>query len=295
MSQNTKLDDNFKKNIVTIYDTIYKSSDNQYIDIFLCGGVSTKEKRSVRDSLRVRMEKNKKLRILYPEDLFNELMNIDRNYDLLSLEYFLAQNCDFIGIVCESPGSLVELGAFANHSEIKARVIAMIEKKRKRDKSFIMLGPIKTIKKTNKDNVLYYSPQGVNELSKELISQINRLYNKGDYKKSKSINNIIGIHYFIPMVLYFHHSVEVDTMLDGLRYLLKEHCKVEVSDDNMLFRPALKLLYKEKRIIRDGKVYRLTDMGYKYMRKVLSNTNLENRTRLQDEIAFDILRGKYYS
>jgi len=123
LSQNTKLDDNFKKNIVTIYDTIYKSSDNQYIDIFLCGGVSTKEKRSVRDSLRVRMEKNKKLRILYPEDLFNELMNIDRNYDLLSLEYFLAQNCDFIGIVCESPGSLVELALCGRIVVVRSEVV----------------------------------------------------------------------------------------------------------------------------------------------------------------------------
>lgn len=40
-----------------------------------------------------------------------------KKYDLLTLEKFLASNSDIILIVCESPGSFTELGAFVNNSE----------------------------------------------------------------------------------------------------------------------------------------------------------------------------------
>ena len=63
-----------------------------------------------------------------------EILNKDKESDLLSLEKFLADNCDIICIICESAGSLVELGAFTNNDATVGKVIAVIEEKRKKIK-----------------------------------------------------------------------------------------------------------------------------------------------------------------
>ncbi|WP_346896728.1 hypothetical protein [Clostridium sp. UBA7503] len=93
-----------------IYTDIYNKINREYIDVFLCGGVSTNES-YLRDWVRIEFEKNK-IRALYPEDLFMDILNRDKKMDLLSLEDFLAENSDIICVMPESPGSLVELGAF---------------------------------------------------------------------------------------------------------------------------------------------------------------------------------------
>lgn len=94
-----------------IYNQIFSKINHGNIDLFLCGGASTKEKKSVRDHIKEKLVDNSNLSILYPEDLFIEMLS-RKKYDLLTLEKFLANNSDVILIVCESPGSFTELGAF---------------------------------------------------------------------------------------------------------------------------------------------------------------------------------------
>ena len=106
-----------------IYNNIFCNIRHRNIDLFLCGAASTKEKKSNRDIIRSRLENNDNLSILYPEDMFMEMLN-RKKYDLLTLEKFLASNSDIILIVCESPGSFTELGAFVNNrvSSIKRSI-----------------------------------------------------------------------------------------------------------------------------------------------------------------------------
>ena len=66
-----------------------------------------------------------------------EVLNETKDADLLSYEQFLANNSHMIVIVCESAGSLVELGAFTNNEYTVDKVIASVDKKRTKDKSFI--------------------------------------------------------------------------------------------------------------------------------------------------------------
>lgn len=42
-----------------------------------------------------------------------------KKYDLFTLENFLAENSDLIMIVCESPGSFTELGAFTSNEKTR--------------------------------------------------------------------------------------------------------------------------------------------------------------------------------
>ena len=85
-----------------IYNEIFCNIQHGNIDLFLCGAASTKEKTSYRDIIRGKLEDNANLSILYPEDMFMEMLN-RKKYDLLTLEKFLASNSDIILIVCESP------------------------------------------------------------------------------------------------------------------------------------------------------------------------------------------------
>jgi len=286
------------KILIKIHDNIYKQINQNYVDVFLCGGASNNDI-YIRDSVRDNLKKIKNIRILYPEDLFIEMLYRDKQSDLLSLEKFLADNCDIICIICESPGALVELGAFTNNDTIN-KVIAVIEKKREKDKSFIMLGPIKLIKKINKDNVIFYSKDNLSELNEKLKKRL--ISTKFKYIKAKkeankqSINSIIGLYYFIPIILYFFNSLELNMMITYLRYLFKEN-KYKETEFDTLFRSSLKLLYKDKliqkNIVNSNNFYKLTVKGYNTIINVLNDVNIEDKSKLYDSVRFGIISDKY--
>ena len=82
-----------------IYEKIFSNIQQGNIDVFLCGRATDSEKPSYRDKIRDILKDDKSISILYPEDLFTEMLN-KKKYDLLTLEKFLANNSDLIVIVC---------------------------------------------------------------------------------------------------------------------------------------------------------------------------------------------------
>lgn len=105
-----------------------------------------------------------------------EILNKTKDADLLSYEQFLASNSHVIVIICESAGSLVELGAFTNNEYTVDKVIAAVDKKLAKHKSFIMLGPIKYLKKRNKLNVIECGQDELDfakRLSRDIREKIN--------------------------------------------------------------------------------------------------------------------------
>lgn len=147
------MDDSIVKRI---YEDIFLYIEHSNIDLFLCGGASNKNYTSNRDLLRKRLEGNDKISIFYPEDMFMELLD-RKKYDLLTLESFLADNSDLILIVCESPGSFAELGAFVNNERTLDKVVVLIQKQYKHAKSFIMQGPVRYVLSRNRKNVIYFN------------------------------------------------------------------------------------------------------------------------------------------
>ena len=139
-----------------IYHNVFSKIRKANVDLFLCGAASTREKTSYRDKLRDKLKQYNRISVLYPEDLFLEVLN-RKKYDLLTLEKFLANNCDYIVIVCESPGSFTELGAFVNNSDTVDKVIVLLQTKYKNAKSFIRQGPVQYIYSKNKNHVIYYN------------------------------------------------------------------------------------------------------------------------------------------
>jgi len=288
-------DKKISKSMDFIYDQLYKSMQQDIIDIFLCGGVSYKSRRSLRDRIKKELLSLNKFRILYPEDLFMDVINLNKDNNLLALEQLLAQNCDCICIVCESVGSFVELGAFTNNPETFEKVVALVQSKYKNEKSFIILGPIKYIQSKNKDNVVFYNSD-LNQTKKHLIAA---LKNFKSTLTSKDINTIVGLHYFILLILFFFRSISVKVLASCLfDLIILKGFNITKTDFDIIFRAAIKLLYKEKSVEsyneNDNKFYQITPKGLLDCEMLISKTTVYKKWLLCDKIRLKIFQHTYY-
>lgn len=290
-----------KCRIVTdIYQQIYCKFSEQYIVVFLCGAASNKKHKSLRDKVRVLLENEKKtfwhrpFKIFYPEDLLIEILNKTKEADLLSYEQFLANNSHMIVIICESAGSLVELGAFTNNEYTVDKVIAAIDKNLAKYKSFIMLGPVKYLKKRNKLNVIEYGKDEV-DFARRLSKDI-REKSKLSNNKSSMINltTIVGMHYFIQLILYFWKSLNSKELVSIIEYISGKE-KIEYDDFKVLFNASLKLLFQDKKIVKitgeQYSSYKLTNIGYETMKLMITDCT---RTGLCDKIRVELMHNEFY-
>lgn len=284
-----------------IYEEIYLHVEQSNIDIFLCGGASSRSNISKRDQLRKQLEKNKKISIFYPEEMFMEFLN-RKKYDLLTLESFLADNSDLILIVCESPGSFAELGAFVNNERTLNKVVVLIQKKYKKAKSFIRQGPVQYVELHNKENVIYF-----NDDTENLVREVNRyidkkywFYRSKKYQQyapeTKDINLISGQFYFILLLLYFDNRVEIKQMNMLLREIYFER-NYRADSFEVLYTAALKRLYKEGMLLKSVEngenFYRLTSKGYSRVKTLLNDVNIAKRDHVVNKIRMKILQAQY--
>lgn len=288
--------------IKKIYQDVFLYIQHSNIDLFLCGGASNKTNISNRDQLRKRLEKNNKLSIFYPEDMFMELLS-RKKYDLFTLENFLAENSDLIMIVCESPGSFTELGAFTSNRKILDKLIVLIQKRYKNDKSFIMQGPIRYIESYNKNHVIYFNNdlddmerRVKNYLSSQYWFYGNKKYSRKYGCYTKEIDLITGQFYFILLLLYFYNRVEIKEMNEAIKDIYFER-KFDSSRFEVLYTAALKRLYKEGLLVKEvdgeGYYYRLTQKGYNNARDLLKDVRIDNRDKTINEIRLKIITAQY--
>ena len=160
-----------------IREDIYKPAYNFKTTIFLCGArIDNKDK--IRYKIAEKLQSYKysfRYDIIYPEGIFDELLHSAKTKDLLSLESLLADSVDSIVLIPESPGSFAELGSFANDSKLREKIICLIDKKYRKDKSFINKGPIKLIKETNKFAVIYIDPNNIDKAMPKLNSALSKI------------------------------------------------------------------------------------------------------------------------
>lgn len=298
--QNTRFNNEMCKIVEEIYQQIYCKFREQYIVVFLCGGASNRDYKSLRDKVRILLENEKKtlwykpFKIFYPEDLLIEVLNKTKDADLLSYEQFLANNSHVIVIICESAGSLVELGAFTNNEYTVDKVIAAVDKNLAKHKSFIMLGPIKYLKKRNKLNVIEYGQDEV-DFAKRLSRNI-REKNKLNGNKNSMIDltTIVGMHYFIQLLLYFFKSLNSQKLVAIIGYISDKE-KIAYADFKILFNAALKLLFQDKKIVKitgeQYSSYKLTNIGFETMKLMITDCT---RAGLCDRIRVEVMHNEFY-
>ena len=282
-----------------IYDKIFCFINKGNIDIFLCGAASTKKKVSYRDQIRGKIEQSKHLSILYPEDLFMELLD-RKKYDLLTLEKFLAKNSDLIIVVCESPGSFTELGAFVNNNETASKVVALLQTKYKNAKSFIRQGPIEYIRKKDKNSVIYFNNDinlTVSNVNNYIKYKFGYFGNRRKQIKFKDLNLISGQYYYIALLLFFLKDILVKDLVNNIKEIYLEK-RYDINEFDVVYSSAIRRLFKdgliEKEISNNEIKYNLTEKGYNFAEMILKYVDIPDRTKTINDIRIKTLYSLYY-
>lgn len=280
-----------------IYNDVFLFFCKPSIDVFLCGGASTPDKPSYRDIIRSKLEAFNIINILYPEDLFMEILN-RKKYNLLELEDLLADNSDYIVIVSESPGSFAELGAFANNYNTKKKTIVLSHTKFKNAKSFINQGPIQHIKDFNKNSVIYYNKSSIDSCVDVLLKNMNFYQRKGLYynkhKTIKDINLITGQYHFIIILLYYFIELEVSELSSSIKKIYEDK-GYDLGNYEVIFSAAVRRLFGNgqicKKKINNKSYYSLSNNGYYTASSMLKSVLIENKYVFLNRIRLDIMNA----
>lgn len=276
-----------KEILKQVYENIFKSFSNTHVDIFLCGGKLDLD--TTRRKITKEFEKFSHIKVFYPEVVFAEYFNLNKNADYLTLENILGDQVDFICIVCESWGAVTELGAFSNHKDLSKKVIAINNIEHEDGDSFITLGPIKFLKKQNSDSVKYYENDKVDELCKVLNSQFKKHLKTA--QTFRDVDKITGMFYFVSLILYFFKSVSKITLDNYLKYIIFELLqKDKTFKFNAMFLAAKKLLFKDEFIEKSGDNFALTPKGEYFIEELLN----KNENDIYNQIISDIIDFRYY-
>ena len=251
--------------------------------LFLCGADIT-QKNKVRFKIAEEFKHSWnafRFDIIYPEDIFDELLYSSKRKDLLSLENLLAKSVDIIVIVPESPGSFTELGAFANNPILRKQIVCISDQKYKKKKSFINQGPIKLIKSVNKNGVVFVDTNDIpNEMGK-VLSAINKT-KKVKTPLHKEIT-LLNLYSFLLPAIYLLEPVQEKV----LEYIIRNIIDKE-ENSFVLTKTALTTLTKNRLIENTINGYKLSDLGINKFDKL---RQLSSRIKIQDEtVALDNLR-----
>lgn len=274
-----------------IYEDVFCNTFSKSCFVFLCGGAG---KDNIRNAIRPLLER-KQFQILYPEDLFMEMLNRDKKSDLLEYENLLANNSDIICIICESFGSAVELGAFVQNESINNKMVVAVNQKYSRDKSFVMLGPIKHLKKVNESSFIAFKPEDLKSLGDDMTKVFRKLHKSERSNKAQSFDTISAYIGFIPIIVYFFQTISRRLLHKNLRLFLKErNCSSLCYND--LFNASIKYLIKSGILVTDFNIdekdetFSLSSKGYTETLGLIERSSASNRTILHDRIRCVILK-----
>ena len=277
--------------IGTIYEDVFCNTFSQACYVFLCGGAG---KEHMRNKVRPTLE-SEKFQILYPEDLFIEMLNRNKKSDLLEYENLLAENSDIICIICESIGSAVELGAFIQSDNIKEKMVVAINQKYARDRSFVMMGPVKHLKKVNEENVVVFKPDDPVALGSNLSKAFRKLHKRGKSNKTQSFETLSAHIAFVPMIVYFFQTVSRKSLHKNLKVFLGERGTLP-KRYNEFFNASIKYLIKAGILVSEFNIdekdepFSLSPKGYDETLGLIECSSATERTILHDRIRCAILK-----
>lgn len=275
-----------QKMFIEVYNQIYSNVLEKTIHCFLCGAKkgSSTQNISMREKIRIALEDKYKIKTIYAEDLFKNMVDINNDYDFLYLENLLAENADVVIIVLESEGAFVELGAFSNSDNLRDKLIVLMDNKYKGHESFINLGPVKILKKIRKKSIIYYRDgEASKDVTEDTYKSIEEYLKDKDFKhKYNELITIISIYHFLQIYLYFFSPVKFDEIYLCIQPISKD----EPNNLKVKIRAAMNFLFKEGLVKRQNDFYVITEKGYYSMNKFV----LVHRRYFTDKYIFDKLR-----
>lgn len=242
--------------------------------IFLCGADIT-DADTGRSKMAKVLERHSKYELLYPEDIFDDLLAGPGQHSLLHLENVLADCVDAIILFPESPGSFAEIGAFSNNEKLAKKLIVISNKKYRGKKSFINYGPYRLIKASNTGKVFQVNYKDLDDLTlgKKLYRTVNERVTKikKTHPVKKDVANILEAEHFILPCIYLIDNTNFYILTRLIGFATGSDSKFcEIATKSALGRLASKRLISRT---LDG--YNVTPEGATYVRDTFSNRKLD--------------------
>jgi len=279
-----------KKISTKIREDIFKPVNTYKTTFFLCGSDITQK-----DKMRYKIAKELgnqwdsfRYDIIYPEDIFEELLYSPQAKDLLSLENLLAESVDAVVLIPESPGSFAELGAFANNEKLRNKLICIVDKTFKKDKSFINQGPLKLVRKTNKQALIFVDPDDISNVAEKLSASLKKMK-----KISSKVNdkiNLLQLDNFLLPTIFLLEPVTKNTLIN-----IVGNATDDEKNSFQTTTTALTILTKKRQVELTANGYKLTALGvneFLSFQKTRRRIKNQNRTIAIDNLRLEILNLK---
>ena len=243
-----------------IRDHVFVPTYSMKNTIFLCGA-SVSDQTTGRHKMAELLKDKDRYELLYPEDLFDDLLAGQGQHSLLSLENILADSVDAIVLFPESPGSFSELGAFASNERLTNKLICIGQKKYAKAKSFINYGPVRNIKssKTGKVFNIVYDSLDSTKTKKNFYKRINSAIAR--IKKlnpiNKDIANILETENFVLPCIYLIDSISTVELYKLVEFATGQNEKIA----EMATKSSISKLIKKHHVNRTTAGYSLTKQG----------------------------------
>jgi hypothetical protein len=133
--------------------------------IFVCGGKTAQSAAMPPESIRDALLRANVMGAITKANLFiveriTESFLRERVYDdFYEFENDMAQICDLVFLISESPGSFTELGSFVRDTEVANKLFTVIRSTHFWDGSYIDVGPIKYLENNQNGSVFVISDQ----------------------------------------------------------------------------------------------------------------------------------------
>lgn len=252
------MEENLRPLAKAIHDQVFKRFFEFNTTIFLCGagtsvGGSVREK--IDEALKHWIFYIYRYDLVYPEDLFDELLYGENHQDLMSLEHILADSVDVIVLIVESIGAVAELGAFSSNEQLRKKLVCVVESKYKKAKSFINNGPVRLLKDTGQGVIIYSDFSNIEKMTSDIQKAITKV--KKGSEKIASVTNILQAHHFILPCIFLLEPIQ-----KSMLHKLVEHASdIPEMNSKAITTAALSMLLKKREVTLAADGYHLTTTG----------------------------------
>jgi len=230
--------------------------------IFLCGA-SPQTRGAIRGKVAKLLKERPKhfwydqYDIYYPETIFDGLMAGPNRFDVLTLENMLAEAVDAVILILESPGTMTELGAFANHPQLRKRLVVIQDQKFRKTRSFIRQGPIRLLQDRHEGQVVYLDFTSIEKDIEEIHRAVRRVIKANPVKFT--FGNVLHAHHFVVPCLF----VLEQASRQEIAALIQSVAKIEQAQATIVASAAIAILLRDRKIVIEGTKVRLSDQGVK--------------------------------
>jgi hypothetical protein len=227
---------------------VFSRTTSPKCTVFLCGKSlddTTSLRHKIANQFKNELALLLRYTLVFPEDIFEELLSGPFHKDLLTLENLLADSVDVIVLIPESAGSIAELGAFANHERLRQKLVCVQEERYRKEKSFINYGPVRLLRDLHVGKVVDVDaadiPQAIDRIKKGIAA----IRKTPGTAATATVNAINADRFLLPCV-YLFEPVDFDT----LQELVRHASNFSAEESAAIVTAGLSVLRKHERVIR---------------------------------------------